>query len=787
VDSIRVWKIATRLGAVLVRWKFAPALRDPGDASLHASAVRHLLFEIDGRTPTVLAELEELWRDVNGGEPLAHRFQAHNALDEARRLDALSRFVETEVRSGRLQVEFLPLPALHVRPEVEPPPPPLPPRGRSPAKEKTFIAVQLVDQRGQPVPGRRFEIDLPDGSKRQGVTDARGWGGVDDFTLDGEAKIRFPAFDELDHLSGTSAKKIIIPISDEAAPVAAAPASGPAPAGSKAAPPPEQRPLAAGPAPPVPPPAVAALAQVIEPTLFRFKVVDESGAALDGVGLDLTINGERQSLTSALGLASTEVSAPTKGIATLSDVAETRRLLEARRPLEKTQPLEGDGVRVLAASVDGEPAAVESGNEHTLVVVLPPRKVSVVEVEDGMFRLDSAVVLPEAERPSADEHEALTLASVFTSALLFATANVGKKLLVAGHTDTSGTESHNQELSEARAACALACLSGDREGFARTCDERHLVSDYKQILSWAAAAFGFSCAPDKIDDVEFTGIAPIKAFQSDYNANRAALGVPDAEELKVDGSMGEKTWGAVFDCYEAALALELSEGETPAERLADLGELRKDLVFVDDSKKAQGFGEHHTVDQIGRDSVRSQQNRRVELLFFGPGEEPDLSQPPKDSEIYAPGEYVRELIDAETAARAVELRLCDPLGDPIPKAACTITIGQQLKTKEADDQGRVILLLPPRSISIFADWTDPEDPDGVVFSRELFMSIDAADEGSRRRLHNLGYEAETVDEQLEAFRVDFGRADEVPRAALLNEASAWHNGGNRPNRTSPAS
>ncbi len=284
------------------------------------------------------------------------------------------------------------------------------------------------------------------------------------------------------------------------------------------------------------------------------------------------------------------------------------------------------------------------------------REVFVVEVEDGMFRTDSAVVLPEAEAPSADAHESLTAASVFATALAFARDNPTKELLVAGHTDTAGAESHNQPLSEERAECALLVLEGtageaNRGRFGELCDGRNLVSDQKQVLSWAARQFGFNCDPGTIDDNEFTGIEPIKGFQRDYNQNRARLGVPDAAELEVDGSMGKNTWSAVFDCYEAALALELSSQEKPEDRLKDLAAIREGLKFVDDEKRSLGFGEHHTIDKVGQDSVRSQANRRVELLFFNPQEDLDLEQPPKESEIYLPGNFKRTSIPPTTSGQ----------------------------------------------------------------------------------------------------------------------------------------
>jgi hypothetical protein len=118
--------------------------------------------------------------------------------------------------------------------------------------------------------------------------------------------------------------------------------------------------------------------------------------------------------------------------------------------------------------------------------------------------------------------------------------------------------------------------------------------------------------------------------------------------------MGPKTWRAVFDCYEDALADEISEEDSVEARLADVKALRETLVFVDRSRKSLGFGEHHTIDQIGRDNVRSQANRRVELLFFNEGEEPNLDASPRDSEIYLPGRYQRTSIEPAGAGAADE-------------------------------------------------------------------------------------------------------------------------------------
>ncbi len=278
------------------------------------------------------------------------------------------------------------------------------------------------------------------------------------------------------------------------------------------------------------------------------------------------------------------------------------------------------------------------------------RRIHFLELHDGLFRTNSCVMLPEGETPigkeegQASEHESLTSVGVIAHALRFSEEHEGKSLLVAGHTDTTGTVDFNQTLSEERAEVAFCLLTGDRARFVELVDNRHKVSDYKQVLAWCSRAFSrhFACDPGAIDDQEFTGIEPLRRFQEQYNAAKLEI-VPNAtesdpEDLAVDGDIGPKTWGAMFDVYQLGIREEL--GEKP-ERVE---ELRSSLTFLADDLKHMGFSEHHPIAKAAKDNYRSQTNRRVEFLFFDIGEEPDLDvlrQEPDITEIYTSGEYER--------------------------------------------------------------------------------------------------------------------------------------------------
>jgi outer membrane protein OmpA-like peptidoglycan-associated protein len=266
-------------------------------------------------------------------------------------------------------------------------------------------------------------------------------------------------------------------------------------------------------------------------------------------------------------------------------------------------------------------------------------EVRFVEISDAHFRTNSAVVMPEGEAPGrGDEHAALTSVGLIAAALRFNDEHPGRSVLVAGHTDTTADDELNDTLSSLRAKVALALLEGDRDSFSKTAQSRHKGADINQILSWVAQAFPdltFDCEPAAIKD--FVSSVTVRKFQKDFNRNKTALG-STALDLIVDGSVGELTWGAFFDCYEFALQQELGE-DAPG-----VAALRGQLKFVDDKRKALGFGEHFPVEELGVDNFRSQSNRRVEIHFFEPGEEPDLVHAESDaetSELYLPGFFER--------------------------------------------------------------------------------------------------------------------------------------------------
>src|SRR5690606_39382974 len=93
--------------------------------------------------------------------------------------------------------------------------------------------------------------------------------------------------------------------------------------------------------------------------------------------------------------------------------------------------------------------------------------------------------------------------------------------------------------------------------------------DWKQILKWSSEAFLevpklVSADAEESEEEEapttnpqgyasFAGAADsVEHFQKAYNTHRENLGGP--EELKPDGDVGPKTWGAIFDLYQYNMA-----------------------------------------------------------------------------------------------------------------------------------------------------------------------------------------------------------------------------------------
>jgi outer membrane protein OmpA-like peptidoglycan-associated protein/peptidoglycan hydrolase-like protein with peptidoglycan-binding domain len=409
----------------------------------------------------------------------------------------------------------------------------------------------------------------------------------------------------------------------------------------------------------------------------------------------------------------------------------------------------------------------------------------VLEMEDVHFHHDSAVLLPDhgdCGKSGAGEAQRIAGLGVLEACFRHAKAQPKQKLLLAGHTDTSGKPAYNLTLSELRAKNVRALLVGDRDTWVGSCEEKHKVRDVQQILTWADAALGWGCDPEGIDDDRGPKtIASTKAFQGAYNR------VFD-KQIAVDGDVGTETWGAFFDACQLGLRERLE-----AKDEAELAAWRKQLRWLDAARPFVGCGENHPIDAPEKPNHRSQTNRRVELLFFDPDQEPRLdchpgpgACDPKLCELYDPGCYRRDYIVPEPIEEPEEDRLLlvplDLEGEPRRDTPYVLEIGGAQRSGRTDGEGLLDEPIPPGATAATLRVGEGEDEEEYEIRIDELDPIEDA-KGVQVRLVNLGFDPGPVDgrvgprtqKAIRAFQDRFGlgstgEVDDATRAALAERA-----------------
>jgi len=287
VEQGKHWKIPTSFGNVILRLRTPSVAAPPRDnaAQQRGQQARfHLLFELRVNLGQASSALREVWQMFEGNAAELRERERAPSEDE---LAAFERMLDAEISGKRIELDLEPFHESLREHERDTPLPPL--RALPEAEQETsFIAANLLDQDGKPVVGRRWLIELPDGSKHEGRTDAEGWARVRGFKKDGTAKISFPDFDELDFKSKISAERVIEVVEgeepEEEDAEVPAPESEDAAAESEAAP--ESKPVEK---PSLPSDVLAAAAALELPTDFvEFTLIDEKGVPAAGIKYRVT-------------------------------------------------------------------------------------------------------------------------------------------------------------------------------------------------------------------------------------------------------------------------------------------------------------------------------------------------------------------------------------------------------------------------------------------------------------------------------------------------------------------
>ncbi|MGE5787890.1 MAG: peptidoglycan-binding protein, partial [Myxococcales bacterium] len=316
--------------------------------------------------------------------------------------------------------------------------------------------------------------------------------------------------------------------------------------------------------------------------------------------------------------------------------------------------------------------SVAAAQPKTLSIRPAKKRAVLIEMHDTLFRTGSAVVNPEGEAPSTvvGEHDSITTVGLVATILRYNEEHEGKKLFIAGHADRAGDDAGNVKLSEHRAKAVLALVEGKKDDYIATCGAKHSEVDVTQLFDWVNRHIGFTCKPAVMDrppsDENYV------KFRKSFNLwvkNGPAEGEkePRGTEIGQYGRLQPDIWGAMFDLYEYNLRDELGEDS------GGVTTLRQGLTWVDGGKKTAGFGEKHPTTENAVDGMRSQADRRVEVLMFDDGEEPNLAAT-NGEDVYDGVTFERRRVEAMKTARRwmLDLRLIDANELPIAGTAWSL-------------------------------------------------------------------------------------------------------------------
>lgn len=344
----------------------------------------------------------------------------------------------------------------------------------------------------------------------------------------------------------------------------------------------------------------------------------------------------------------------------------------------------------------------------------------------------------------------------------------GLHVLVSGHTDPTGADQYNLDLSNERAQSIADFLSDQVDGWMKWYssgiqskrwgirEDQHMLSALRDQVQ------AFYAGP--IDGVNGTATQDaVRRFQTFSNAQLGG-------DLVVDGQLGPKTRRELIAMYMNQDETTLPPG-TPLE--------------------IHGCGEFHPA-QPGNDPQANAEDRRVEIfLFEGPAD------PPPQQHCPAPGcrEYpiwrdrVFEDVDFRTAppsadpvpsnprfeaapkldAEELAITLFSTRRQPCPDTMATITIDGTLRFARSDGDGVLRVDVPNGTAKLAVRYVPPELVTPIEIAIDLELPPLSDDAGAIGRLVHLGYPADT-DLQFAVFRFqsDFGVTD---RTGQLDDAT----------------
>jgi len=280
---------------------------------------------------------------------------------------------------------------------------------------------------------------------------------------------------------------------------------------------------------------------------------------------------------------------------------------------------------------------------RTNTIEIDSVKMHVLEMEDVLFHLASAMMMPQnpagksssqgtANAPgsaqASNQAQQAALSGIEALALAFKQLefNPDLKTLIAAHADTSGDIQYNFSLSKDRGRNVHAILTGSEDEWVasvarstnpNTQPDRHKIEDYQQVLTWVSLEKSWDCDPLGIDNSWGPNTEnAVKVFLEE--AGNEFLLLENTEEIFLDiKNHPRKLWPesalrVIYRLYNEKITRVL--GETPAGMESRRGVLRGS--FLHQNIPIVPCGEAFPIDAAERNNYRSQQNRRVEVIFF---------------------------------------------------------------------------------------------------------------------------------------------------------------------------
>lgn len=273
--------------------------------------------------------------------------------------------------------------------------------------------------------------------------------------------------------------------------------------------------------------------------------------------------------------------------------------------------------------------AIKVNSSFSNIIKIPLFHMYILEFEDTLFHLNSAVMLPENPKgksstqgggasPDQKQMSGVQMLALFFRQLEF---DSKKTFVVTGHTDTSGEPDLNFKISDLRARNILYLITNQKEEWCEISAERHKTEDYQQILKFFSIKKGWPCDPGDIDDKWSSKTEKATSVFLDNTTPSTSSSILNQILSDPKKKWTKEAWSCVYDLYMEKL--EKTLGESAGKRLQRQNEAMG--RFADSTKPFTACGESFPIDNKQKDNYRSQKNRRVEIVLFDPGEAPKLT------------------------------------------------------------------------------------------------------------------------------------------------------------------